>query len=318
MKLSRELKTGILAVVFLLLAFFGFNYLKGSNLLENERIFYATYPHVGGLAVSAPVSINGLDVGKVLDIELQGEKGELLVKFSVSTDFEFSNKSVAKIFSGGLIGGRSLASIPDFSDAPLAKSGDMLTGELEQGMMDAVSDRLLPIEQKVNFSLEQLDTILVGLNNVLDDAGQKALQETLQKLNATAGSFQSASAELNGLIKENRAKLDRTFANLDKTAENVAVLSDSLSKLEINAMVTSLQQTIDNVNDIMLAIENGEGSMGKLINDNELYDNLSGASGQLEQLLEDMKLNPKRYVHFSLFGKRSKQYEAPKEATDDN
>ena len=83
-------------------------------------------------------------------------------------------------------------------------------------------------------------------------------------------------------------------------------------------MVTSLQQTIDNVNDIMLAIENGEGSMGKLINDNELYDNLSGASGQLEQLLEDMKLNPKRYVHFSLFGKRSKQYEAPKEATDDN
>ncbi|WP_435577510.1 MlaD family protein [Gilvibacter sp.] len=318
MKLSRELKTGILAVVFLLLAFFGFNYLKGSNLLENERIFYATYPHVGGLAVSAPVSINGLDVGKVLDIQLQGEQGELLVKFSVATDFEFSNKSVAKIFSGGLIGGRSLAIIPDFSDAPLAKSGDMLDGELEQGMMDAVSDRLLPIEQKVNFSLEQLDTILVGLNNVLDANGQRALQETLQKLNATASSFQSASAELNGMIKENRAKLDRTFTNLDKTAANVAVLSDSLAKLEINRMVLTLEETINDVNGIMAAIENGEGSMGKLLKDDELYNNLAGASGQLEQLLEDMKLNPKRYVHFSLFGKRAKQYEPAEEEPDDN
>ena len=318
MKLSRELKTGILAVVFLLLAFFGFNYLKGSNLLENERIFYATYPHVGGLAVSAPVSINGLDVGKVLDIQLQGEQGELLVKFSVATDFEFSNKSVAKIFSGGLIGGRSLAIIPDFSDAPLAKSGDMLDGELEQGMMDAVSDRLLPIEQKVNFSLEQLDTILVGLNNVLDAEGHRALQETLQKLNATASSFQSASAELNGMIKENRAKLDRTFTNLDKTAANVAVLSDSLAKLEINRMVLTLEETINDVNGIMAAIENGEGSMGKLLKDDELYNNLAGASGQLEQLLEDMKLNPKRYVHFSLFGKRAKEYEPTEEEPDDN
>ena len=318
MKLSRELKTGILAVVFLLLAIFGFNYLKGSNILENERVFYAKYPHVGGLAVSAPVSINGLDVGKVLDIQLQGKKGDLLVKFSVSTDFEFSNKSVAKIFSGGLIGGRSLAILPDFSEAPMAKSGDTLMGELEKGMIDAVSDRLLPIEQKVNFTLEQLDSLLIGFNSVLDDQGQKNLSETLAKLNSTAGSFRSASAELSDMLADNREKLDRTFTNLDKTAANVATLSDSLAKLEINTMVSSLQSTVDNVNDIMLAIENGDGSLGKLINDDQLYDNLSGASGQLEQLLEDMKLNPKRYVHFSLFGRRAKQYEAPAEGTDNN
>ena len=318
MKLSRELKTGILAVVFLLLAIFGFNYLKGSNLLDNERVFYAKYPHVGGLAVSAPVSINGLDVGKVMDIQLQGKKGELLVKFSISTDYQFSNRSVAKIFSGGLIGGRSLAILPDFSEAPPAKSGDTLNGELEKGMIDAVSDRLLPLEQKVNITLEQLDSLLIGFNNVLDKDGQQALSETLQKLNSTAGSFKSASAELNDMLADNRVKLDRTFTNLDKTAENVATLSDSLAKLEINAMVSSLQETIDNVNGIMLSIENGEGSVGKLLNDNELYDNLAGASGQLEQLLEDMKLNPKRYVHFSLFGKRAKQYETPEEDSDNN
>ena len=318
MKLSRELKTGILAVVFLVLAFFGLNYLKGSNLLDNERVFYAKYPHVGGLAVSAPVSINGLDVGKVLDIQLQGQRGELLVKFSVSTDFKFSNKSVAKIFSGDLIGGRSLAILPDFGEAPPAKSGDTLVGELEKGMLESVSDRLLPIEQKVNFTLEQLDSILIGFNNVIDADGQQALKETLQKLNSTAGSFRSASAELSDMLSDNREKLDRTFTNLDKTAENAAALSDSLSKLEINKMVSSLQATIDNVNDIMLAIENGEGSVGKLLNDNELYDNLAGASGQLEQLLEDMKLNPKRYVHFSLFGRRAKQYEAPSEDSDNN
>lgn len=318
MKLSRELKTGILAVVFLMLAIFGFNYLKGSNLLENERVFYAQYPHVGGLAVSAPVSINGLDVGKVLDIELQGQQGELLVKFSIATDFEFTNKSVAKIFSGGLIGGRSLAIIPDFSEAPMAKSGDTLTGNLEKGMIDAVSDRLLPLEQKVNLSLEQLDSLLIGFNNVLDAEGQQALKQTLLKLNSTAGSFRSASAELNGLLADNREKMDRTFTNLDKTAANVAVLSDSLAKMELNQMVASMQQTLEKVNNIMTAIDNGEGSVGKLLNDNELYDNLSGASGQLEQLLQDMKLNPKRYVHFSLFGKRAKQYETPAEESDNN
>ena len=316
MKLSREVKTGILAIVFCLLAIFGINYLKGSNLLENERVFYAQYPHVGGLAASAPVSINGLNVGKVMEIDLAQDTGILTVKFSIATDFEFSGGSLAKIYSGGLIGGRSLAIIPSYNGAPVAKNGDTLVGELEEGMLDAVSARLVPIEEKVNLTLQELDSLLIGFNNVMDKDSQNALKQAIQNINSTVSSFRSASANLNGLIADNKEKLDRTFTNLDKTTENFAILSDSLAKIEVNAMVRELESTVSKVNGIMTSIENGEGSVGKLLNDNELYDNLAGASGQLEQLLEDMKLNPKRYVHFSLFGKRNKEYEAQEDNQD--
>ncbi len=316
MKLSRELKTGILALVAIVLVIFGINYLKGSNLLENERVFYAKYPHVGGLGPSAPVSINGLTVGKVMDISLDGPQGELLVKFSISTDFEFSNKSIAKIFSGGLIGGRSLAIIPDFSDAPTAKSGDILDGELELGMMDAVSDRLVPLENKVNATLTDLDSLLQGINNIMDKDSQAALKQSIQDLSSTVSSFKTASQNLNTLISDNKEKLDRTFTNLDTTTENFAAVSDSLANIQIGALVTELEQTIAQVNGIMTAIDNGEGSVGKLLKDDQLYDNLAGASSELEQLLKDMKENPKRYVHFSLFGRKNKEYQDAQENQD--
>lgn len=313
MKLSRELKTGLLAIVFILLAIFGFNYLKGSNLLDNERVFYAKYPHVGGLEKSAPVSIHGLTVGKVLNISIDDPQGTLLVKFSITTDFEFSKNSMAKIYSGGLIGGRSLAIIPNLNEGPVAQSGDTLVGELEQGMIDAVSDRLVPIEEKVNLTLAELDSLLVGFNKIMDQESRLALKNAIQSLDDTANNFKNASSNLNALIANNQEKLDRTFTNIDKTAENFAVVSDSLAKLEIGAMVAELEQTIAKVNGIMTAIDNGEGSLGKLLKDDGLYNNLAGASGQLEQLLEDMKLNPKRYVHFSLFGRKNKEYENPDE-----
>ncbi|MEP2935392.1 MAG: MlaD family protein [Gilvibacter sp.] len=309
MKLSREVRTGILAIAAIVLFIFGYNYLKGSDLFNPGRTFYAKYEHVGGLAPSAPVSINGLDVGKVSSINFDS-RGDLIVTMSVSTDLKFSKISTAKIFSGGLIGGRSIAILPDYSTNDYAKSGDTLKSEVEKEIMDAVSDRLIPIEEKVNATLTQLDTLMLGINSILDDESQENLKQTIRNLNATSGSFKSTASQLNTLMSNNADNLDRTFSNLDKTAENFATLSDSLAKIEIGGIVSDLEDTMAKFNGIIAAMEAGEGSVGKLLKDDELYDNLSGASSQLEQLLEDMKLNPKRYVHFSLFGKRPKQYES--------
>lgn len=307
MKLSREVKTGILALVAILTFVLGYNYLKGSDLFNPGRTFYAKYDHVGGLAPSAPVSINGLDVGSVTAINFDN-KGGLIVTFSVNNDLKFSKKSVAKIFSGGLIGGRSLAVIPDYSSNDFAKSGDTLVSEVEKEIMDAVSDRLIPIEEKVNHTLTELDTLLVSINSVLNEQTKENLRQTISNLNATTSSFKSTASELNTLMANNSDRLDRTFGNLDKTAANFASLSDSLAQVEISGIVNDLKDTTEKFNAIIASIEAGDGSVGKLLKDDQLYNNLSGASLQLEQLLEDMKLNPKRYVHFSLFGRRAKEY----------
>lgn len=311
MKLSREVKSGILGIGAILLFIFGYNFLKGSNLLNSERIFFVKYDNVEGLAPSAPVTINGLQVGKVESIGFANTNGKLVVKFSVDSDFQFSRNSVVQIYSSGFIGGNNLGIVPEYDANNLAKSRDTLRGEVKKGMLDGLADTFEPLEASIRSTLIKLDTVLLGVSDVLDTDTRNNLKTSIANLNTTIRSFRDASANVNSLLTDNKDKLDRTFTNLDTTTENFAQLSDSLAQLEVGKMTKELEQVIGKFNDITTRIESGEGSVGKLLKDEALYDNLAGASEQLEALLEDMKLNPKRYVHFSLFGKRQKQYETP-------
>lgn len=309
MKLSRELKTGILAIGTILLFIFGYSYLKGTNILEKKRIYYVKYKNVEGLAESAPVTINGLVVGKVQTIEFANSTGDLLVTFSLDNDFKFSRNSIVQIYSSGFIGGNNLGILPVYEPNNIAKPGDTLQGEIQQGILDQVTGKLAPLEAKIQSTLTNLDTLLLSVSDVLDEKTKNNLKSTIANLNVTVSEFRGASATMNALLRDNKGKLDNTFANIDITSENFAKLSDSLSQIEVGKMVKDLESITARFNGIVSQIEQGEGSLGKLLKDEKLYDNLSGASLQLEQLLEDMKLNPKRYVHFSLFGKRAKPYE---------
>jgi len=151
---------------------------------------------------------------------------------------------------------------------------------------------------------------------VLDDETRLNLKESIVSLNQTMNSFKEASGNLNSLIKTNKEKLNNTFANLEIASENFARFSDSLAQIETGKMVKDLENIISRFNSILEGIEDGKGSIGKLLKDDKLYDNLEGASKQLELLLEDMKLHPKRYVHFSLFGKKSKEYVKPEDTNN--
>jgi phospholipid/cholesterol/gamma-HCH transport system substrate-binding protein len=279
-----------------------------SSLLETDRVFYVKYENVAGLKPSAPVTINGLEVGQVKSIDFLNKKGGLLVKFSVEKDFEFSKSSVVQIYSSGLIGGNNLGILPVIDTAGKAKSGDTLTGEIQTGMIAGLMDKFVPLETSLKQTLAKLDTVLGGVTDILDEEGKANLRSSIANLNATMTSFSSVSRDMKSLLSTNKDKLNNTFANLDTTAENFAILSDSLAQLQTGELIRNMEATIGKLNSIAEGIDNGEGSVGKLLKDDKLYDNLSGASKQLEQLLEDMKLNPKRYVHFSLFGKRAKQY----------
>ncbi len=310
LKLSREVKTGVLVIAGILLFIFGYNFLKNSSLFQDGRVFYVKYKNVAGLAISAPVTVNGLQVGKVESIDFIGENGGLLVKFSVEKDFEFSKNSMVQIYSSGFIGGNNLGIIPDYTSKEMAKSKDTLRGEIQRGMIDGILDKFGPLETSLKSTLSKLDTVLGNLNDVMDEETKENLKSSISNLNSTMASFSGASRDMSSLLRDNKDKLNNTFANLDVTSENFARLSDSLAQLETGKMIKDLQGVLDKFNNIASDIESGEGSVGKLLKDEKLYDNLTGASKQLEQLLEDMKLNPKRYVHFSLFGKRPKPYEA--------
>lgn len=309
MKRSREVKTAVLAIGSILLFIFGYSFLKGTNLLDKDRTFYVTYDNVQGLAKASPVTINGLMVGKVKDIVFLNQKGKLLVSFSIrKSDFKFSKNSLVRIYSSSLLGDKSLGIYPQYDPENMAVSGDTLVGSVEDDMLVAVTKALGPLEKKVNNTLTTLDVLLHSITDVLDPKTRVNLQQTIANLNTTMESLNGASNSLNTLLQDNTTKLNNTFTNLDQMATNFNSLSDSLSKLETGKLFTELQNVVTRFDTITSALENGEGSMGQLLKDEQLYQNLKGASKQLDELLEDVKLNPKRYMHISVFGKNNTPY----------
>lgn len=312
MKRSKEVKTAILALGTILLFIFGYSFLKGTNILDKDSTFFVTYDNVEGLAKASPVTINGLLVGKVKDITFLNNQGKLLVSFSITeSDFEFSKNSLVRIYSSGLLGGKSLGLYPEYDPENRAVSGDTLVGSVEDDMLVAVTKALGPLEDKVNNTLVTLDVLLHSITDILDPKTRANLQKSIANLHTTMESLNGASSSLNGLLKENKTSLNNTFANLENMTTNFNSLSDSLSKLETGKLFSELQNVVTRFDTITSALEKGEGSMGKLLTDEQLYENLKGASKQLDELLEDVKLNPKRYLHISVFGKNNKPYEKP-------
>ncbi len=311
MKISKEVKTGILVLLGIILFIFGFNYLKGQNLLDDSRVFYTHYDNVEGLVPSTPVTIHGLQVGKVTKIEFLGDgSGKLKIKLLVDNEFQFSKNSKAELYETGLIGGKAIAIIPAFDGAEKAKENDVLEGVVKPGLTALVNQRLTPLQEKIEVMMVGADSLLNNLNEVFDEKTKANLRASVSGLNDVIQNFKNTSSSLNNVLANNEAKLNNTLSNVDNIASNLNKTTSQLANANLEETIKNLEITIQNFNTITNKIKNGEGSIGKLLEDDGLYNNLEGASLQLEQLLEDMKLNPKRYVHFSLFGKKPKQYDA--------
>lgn len=311
MKLSREIKTGIIVIGGILLFILGFSYLKSTPLFNDSKTFYAVYDHVGGLQPGTQVSINGFTVGKVNDIDFLGRSGQLLVTFSVDKDFDFSRNSAAELFDTGIIGGKGIQIHPAFDDAPMAKSGDTLTSSTRPGLTELVQQKLTPLQQKVEGAVSNADSLLINFNQVLDEPTKRNLRQSIEGLNQLVASFQRSAASVNQLLADNQAQLDSTIDNIDRMTGNFARLSDTLAQAGLGETIASLEATLANLNQVMARIESGEGTMGRLMKDEALYENLSNASRELDLLLQDFRLNPKRYVNVSVFGRKQKDYTLP-------
>lgn len=315
LKYSREVKTALLAIIAIVILIFGYSFLKGENLLDNSRTFYAVYDDVEGLSPSSEVTINGLKVGQITSIDFLNNEGELLVTFTVKNDFKFSRNSEANIYGGGIIGGKSLAIVPKYDvKTGMAKSGDTLEGTKEEGIMELVNDRLTPLQSKLENTIVSADSMLTAITEILDDSTRNNIRGTFRNLDATVSSFKVTADELQGIVQGNSEKLDRTFTNLDEMSTNFNKFSDTLSTMNINKITNDLEKVIADFESISEKLNNGEGTAAKLINDDAVYNNLDRATKQLEELLQDVKLNPKRYVHFSVFGKNPGAYDPPKDS----
>ncbi|MGY3793208.1 MlaD family protein [uncultured Aquimarina sp.] len=311
MKFTREVKTGILALSAIALLIFGYSFLKGKNLLESDRTFYAVYDNVEGLIPSSPVTINGLVVGKVVSINFADTKGNLIVEFNVSSDFSFSRNSEAMVYGGDLIGGKSLAINPIYEVGKEAKDRDTLPGRVKAGLLELVNEQLTPLQLKLESAIKDADTLLTSVNGILSVDNKNNLNSIFKDLSITVRNFKGASGSLNNILSGNEDKLNTTLSNLDKMSTNLNQFSDSLSKVNIGKLVNDLDAVLANFDKISKDLEVGKGTAGKLLKDDQLYNNLDRASKELELLLQDLRLNPTRYVNISVFGKKNKPYVKP-------
>lgn len=289
----------------------GFSYLKSTPLFDNSKTFYAVYQHVGGLQPGTQVTINGFNVGKVNDIKFKNSTGKLVVTFSVDHTFEFSRNSKAELYDTGIIGGKGIQIQLAMDNAALAKSGDTLQSEIKPGLTDLVQQRLAPLQLKVEGAVTNADSLLANFNEILDDRTKKDLQQSIHGLNELVKSFQNSADAVNGLLQSNREELDNSIANINTITTNFSKLSDSISGAGLVNTMKSLESTVANLDLLLAKIEKGEGTLGKMMHNEALYNNLSNASKELDLLLQDFRLNPKRYVNVSVFGRKQIDYELP-------
>lgn len=311
MKFSRELKTGIIVIGGILLFILGFSFLKSQPIFDDSKVFYAVYDHVGGLQSGTQVSINGLSVGSVSRIEFKGQSGQLVVTFSVNSDFEFSRNSTAELYDTGIIGGKGIQIVPVYDGAAVAQSGDTLRTDTRPGLTELVQQKLTPLQLKVEGAVSNADSLLMNFNDVLDEATKQSLRQSIQSLNTVVHNFEEATTTLNTLVQKNQHQIDSSITNINTLSSNFAQLSDSLAQAGLGSTIKNLEQTVSSLNSILAKMNSGEGSLGKLMNDKQLYDNLTEVSRELDLLLQDFRLNPKRYVNVSVFGKKQKDYAVP-------
>jgi phospholipid/cholesterol/gamma-HCH transport system substrate-binding protein len=296
LKLSNEIKTGVLVISGIFLFVVGFSYLKSNDVFISDRIYYAIYDDVEGVSKGTPVTISGFNVGSVQDISFYNNSSKLLLKFRVENDFNFSNQSIAQIYETGLIGGKALSIIPKNGNI-IAKSGDTLSSSIAPGLTELVNDKLSPLQEKIESMVVSADSVLISLNSVLNPNAKTQIQSTIKNFSSTIADLKNSAGLIDEMLNANKNQIDNIISNVNNT-------SNGLSDLTL--IIDNLSESSIGLEKIISQISSGDGSINKLIYDDNLINSLNAASSNINLLVEDLRLNPKRYVHFSLFGKKNK------------
>lgn len=318
-KYSTEIKTGLIAIVAIALFIWGYNYLKGNNLLSNQRDFYAVYNKIEGLNNSNPVLINGVKVGIVQEIYFHPDQsGRVVVHMLLdNTDFNIPQNTVAMIMSADIMGSKAIDLV--LGDTTVyAQSGDTLQSLIKASFTDEINKTVEPIKARTISLLQEIDSVLIMVRGVFNQETQDNLTQSIENLRKTITNLESTTAEIDTLVGSETNRISAILANIQSISKNIkdnnenitnilsnlSAVSDSIKRSEITSTIANANRVMAETADIMEKINKGEGSMGMLINNDSLYNNLNAATEELDRLFEDMRKNPGEYVHFSIFGRK--------------
>ena len=296
---TREVKVGLMAVVAIFVLYFGLNFLKGIDIFSPISYYYATYENVGGLVPSSPVYVKGYKVGQVEEVKYDFSKKEsFVVKISVAKDIKLPKGGKIELFDDGLMGGKAIQLVydPIYANQPMYEPGDTVESQIGIGLMAQLSGELMP---KIESISNQTDSLIRSIRTLVES---EELNKSLSSIEKTTSDLALSSSQLKKLMSNDMPKI---MNNVNGLTSDFKIVSGNLKKIDFAATFASIDHTIANLNLATDKINSSEGTIGMLLNNKDLYINLTNTSSSADKLLIDLKQNPKRYVHFSLFGKKS-------------
>lgn len=319
MKINNETKIGVMALVGIALLVLGFNFLKGNNLFKKNNYIYAKYQDVQGLSNSNPVVINGLQVGRIENLDGGKYMKQIIVTISLTKDVNIPDNSLA-VINPNLLGGNATLEIQLGNSTTYLKRGDTVLTTLSGSAFDEALKVLNPVLYEVRNSVKSLDSVLHVVTGVFDPATKNNIKEIIANLNTTTASFALSAASLqkilntqNGALASSLNNVNNFTANLNSNNEklndiigNTKIASAKFAAIDLKTAIDTLNIAVDNFKKGSEKINSKDGSLGLLLNDTKLYDNLQSTSNKLNILLDDIRVHPRRYLNISVFGKKDK------------
>ena len=304
MRLSKEIKAAFFVLTTILLFIFGFNYLKGSSILDKQKTIYAVYDEVDGLLVGANVMINGLSIGNVTELDFLPNSTKILVTLKVKDKLNFSSKSTASIYETGVLGGLAISITPVFEKESIIKTGDTLKSNVRPGLTELINRQIEPLSRQLQSTITSVDSIFTGASNVLNRQTQEEIKESISVLTSAIKAIKNSSIIIEQTLTSKNAQINNTIDNFEKISSNLSNVSDELNSFGLSTLLSNLEVSVDGIGSIVKKLESDNSTIGKLINEDEVYNNLNSSIESLNILINDIKANPKKYVHFSVFGRK--------------
>jgi len=321
--LRTEFKIGLAFILGFLVLYWGITFMKGEDIYSSQKKFYVVYDNTEGLLATRPVTINGYQVGQVNSIGFHPDQtGRLVVTLQVNNEFPITQGTVAKIYSASIMGEKSI-SLHTKKGTPLALSGDTLFSDTERDLTQEVNMQLAPIKARTEELLGTLDTVIGLASGFLDQRTSDNFKSTIESIEKTFQSVQESASEISNYLSDNKENFDavsenfrllseelaRNSADITSTIQNVEAISDSLSSARLTETINNMESITARFDRLMAELETGEGAASKIIYDEEVYANLKQATDNLNRLLLDIKYNPNKYLHVSVFGSRTRYTE---------
>jgi phospholipid/cholesterol/gamma-HCH transport system substrate-binding protein len=313
--ISKEFKIGLLVTIALALLYWGFNFLKGEDVFSRERVFYAIYKDVGGLQKANPVTVNGMNVGRVRDMYFSGDtRPDVVVELLLTNSLNIPKNSKAKITSSDLLGSKAVElNLGDALD--FAESGDTLLSEVAESLKDEIDRHLKPIKSRAESIMATVDTVLILVNSLFTEGNIDNISKTISNLSNSFENLSSTTGMIDTLLTGQRTRMERILENIEyltltfrnnednfnEILGNLSSMSDSLAQIHFSETMMNVNQSVERLASVTQKISEGTGSLGMLINNDTLYFELERSAREMNLLLEDIRLNPRRYVRFSVF-----------------